>query len=62
MLTRIGENAIFLIKHNTDYIHYTFIKKRKYIQRKTPKRFDLNASAFELNTRTFGLKRKGVLI
>ena len=26
-----GENAIFLIKHNTDYIHYTFIKKRKYI-------------------------------
>ena len=24
-----GENAIFLIKHNTDYIHYTFIKKRK---------------------------------
>lgn len=26
MLTRIGENAIFLIKHNTDYIHYTFIK------------------------------------
>lgn len=21
----------FLIKHNTDYIHYTFIKKRKYI-------------------------------
>lgn len=29
MLTRIGENAIFLIKHNTDYIHYTFIKKRK---------------------------------
>mgnify|MGYP000059377963 FL=1 len=28
---RRGENAIFLIKHNTDYIHYTFIKKRKYI-------------------------------
>lgn len=26
-----GENAIFLIKHNTDYIHYTFIKKRKCI-------------------------------
>lgn len=21
----------FLIKHNIDYIHYTFIKKRKYI-------------------------------
>lgn len=26
-----GENAIFLIKHNTDYIHYTFIKKHKCI-------------------------------
>ncbi len=21
-----GENATFIIKHNTDYIHYTFIK------------------------------------
>lgn len=27
-----GENAIFfLIKHNTDYIHYAFIKKHKCI-------------------------------
>lgn len=26
---RMLTNAIFLIKHNTDYIHYTFIKKRK---------------------------------
>lgn len=26
-----GDNAIFLIKHNTDYIHYAFIKKHKCI-------------------------------
>ena len=35
----MGDRLIFIIKHNTDYIHFSFIRKRNYVLSKTHLRF-----------------------
>lgn len=45
-----GENAILLIKHNTDYIHYAFIKKTQVYLKENVLVFNLKRLCLPIKT------------